>query len=252
MQKVLGLFDDEVRTLILPDPRDNVMPGVMWGSFLDFFTPAYWSAIIWLAGPNATILKFTNNGRTLKEEAAVCLLSGHGVTGELSFAAYKALRREGIFMAQNVSEKEIAAVLSEPVKVGERYIRYRFPKTKAAFLAPVLNRLDHESPPTEDHRLFRDWFLQFKGIGLKTASFITRNWLNSPAVAILDIHIIRCGLICGFFKPHHAPQSHYLEMEDLFLEFANKINADAAKLDVLIWQHIRMASRIGMRAISKN
>lgn len=251
MQTILGLFGNEVRKLNLPDPDDEVMPHVKWGSYLDFFTPAYWSAMIWMAGPKSQILNY-KFARTLKEEVAMCLLGGHGVTGELSFAAYKALRKKGVLESKNISEREIVSILHEPLNVCNRLIRYRFPKQKAAFLAPVLNKLDHEMPPTADHHAFRDWFLQFKGIGLKTASWITRNWLDSRVVAILDIHIIRCGLICGFFKPFHSPQRHYLEMEKLYLEFSDKINVDAAKLDVLIWQQIRTANRIGMKAVSTN
>jgi len=129
-------------------------------------------------------------------------------------------------------------------------IHYRFPRRKASFLAPALNRLSHETPSASDHRAFRDWFLQFRGVGLKTASWITRNWLDSRAVAILDVHIIRCGRICGLFGPSHNPQRHYIQMEGLYLEFARRIGADAARLDAFVWQQMRAASSAGMRALA--
>jgi len=249
MQTVSSLFGDEVRELTLPDPNEEVMPDVKWGHFLDFFTPAYWAAMIWMAGHESEILTY-KIGRTLKEEVAACLLGGHGITAEMSFAAYDSLRSEGILTASTVTEEHIFDILARPMSVKNRLVRYRFPRQKASFLAPVLNKLSKETPATIDHRAFRNWFLQFRGIGPKTASWITRNWLDSRSVAILDIHIIRCGRLCGFFKPFHSPQRHYIEMERLYLNFAENICVDAAKLDVLIWQQMRVANRIGMQALA--
>jgi thermostable 8-oxoguanine DNA glycosylase len=105
--------------------------------------------------------------------------------------------------------------------------------------------LSRETPPLQDHKSFRNWFLRFTGVGLKTASWITRNWLNSASVAILDIHVVRCGRLCGLFQHNHDPARHYYEMEDLFLDFARRVRADAAKLDVLMWQQMRQARSIG-------
>jgi thermostable 8-oxoguanine DNA glycosylase len=249
MQTVIGLFSGEVRQMQLPAPEDELMPNVRWGDYLNYFTPAYWSAMLWMLGSNSTVLTY-KLGQTLKEEAAACMLGGHGITAEMSLAAYDSLRGSGVLTADSVSEREIEALLRKPLRVGDRLIHYRFPRQKALFLAPALNRLSREMPCTSDHRAFRNWFLQFRGVGLKTASWITRNWLDSRTVAILDIHIIRCGRICGFFKPSHNPQRHYIQMEDLYLEFAHRIGADAAKLDAFVWQQMRVASGAGMRALA--
>jgi len=248
VQKVLTLLNGDVRELYLPDCREQVMPGVSWGAFDQFFTPAYWVSQLWMLGDDPIALTY-KLGRTLKEETAACLLGGHGITAEMCLGAYDALRSRGLLDAAIVTKDQIASVLKERLTFGNRSFRYRFPNKKAEFLAPALNALTKETPPTEDHKCFRNWFLRFAGIGLKTASWITRNWLNSANVAILDIHVVRCGHICGLFKGDQDPARHYYAMEDLFLEFCRRLRADAAKLDVLMWQQMRSASSIGLRAL---
>jgi len=245
MQIVSTILGGEVRQLCLPDPREKVMPGVVWGAFDQFFTAAYWASQLWMLSDDPAALTY-KLGRTLKEETAACMLGGHAITAEMCLAAYDALRERGLLCKGTVSQEEIAGVLKENLYVGNRSIRYRFPNKKAQFLAPALNALSREEPPSQDGKSFRNWFLRFAGIGPKTASWITRNWLSSASVAILDIHVVRCGRLCGLFRGDHDPARHYFEMEEIFLDFARRIRADAAKLDVLMWQQMRRASAIGL------
>jgi len=191
-------------------------------------------------------------GTTLKEEAAACMLGGHGIPAEMCLAAYDALRERGLLSKSVVTEQEIAGVLKERLTYENRTFRYRFPNKKAEFLAPVLNTLTSEAPPQNSHNSFRNWFVNFSGVGLKTASWITRNWLNSGNVAILDIHVVRAGRLCGLFGRAQDPTRHYFQMEDLLLNFARCIHADAAKLDVLMWQQMRSASSFGLPCIAMN
>jgi N-glycosylase/DNA lyase len=247
MQQVLGVIDGEVRELLLPDCNELVVPGVRWGAFDQFFTPAYWVSQLWMLSDTPSALTY-RLGRTLKEETAACMLGGHGITAEMCLAAYDALRESGILQSSTVTQAEIASVLKQRLSSGNRSFHYRFPNIKAKFLAPALNALHDESPPTEDHKAFRNWFLRFAGVGLKTASWITRNWLNSDDVAILDVHVVRCGRMCGLFQQEHDPARHYCEMEERFLHFASCLGVHAAKLDVLMWQQMRTAGPIGIQA----
>ena len=180
-------------------------------------------------------------GATLREETAACMLGGHGITAEMCLAAYDRLRERGMLSKNGVTEEELAAVLKEKLSYEGRTFFYRFPNKKAEYLAPVLNALICETPPLRCHYAFRNWFLQFAGIGLKTASWITRNWLNSANVAILVIHVVRAGRFCGLFRDGQDPTRHYSQMEAIFLDFAHCIRVDAAKLDVLMWQQMRTA-----------
>jgi len=248
MQKVLTLLHGKVRELCLPDQQEEVMPGIVWGAFDQFFTPAYWVSQLWMLSDDHSALTY-KLGRTLKEETAACLLGGHGIPAEMCLAAYDVLRERGLLHKAAVTQNEIASALKEKLSFGNRSFHYRFPNKKAAFLAPALNTLSVDTPPLQDHKSFRNWFLRFAGVGLKTASWITRNWLDSANVAILDIHVVRCGRICGLFQDTQNPTRHYYEMEDLFLDFARRLRADAAKLDVLMWQQMRNASSLGLRTL---
>src|SRR6202020_2057977 len=93
--------------------------------------------------------------------------------------------------------KELQTALSVPFYMNGRMVKYRFPNQKAIFLAALLNRKDLAKIPYEDDMILREWLLTINGIGMKTASWIVRNWLCSENVAILDIHIQRAGLIAG-------------------------------------------------------
>lgn len=244
MQTISALLAGEVRHLHLPDPAEEVMRGVRWGAFDQFFTPAYWASQLWMLSDNPEALSY-RLGTTLKEETAACMLGGHGITAEMCLAAYDALRERGLLSKDMVTQEELASVLKEKLTYEKRTFHYRFPNKKAEFLAPALNALTNEVPPQDSHSSFRNWFVRFAGIGLKTASWITRNWLNSAHVAILDIHVVRGGRLCGLFGGGQDPARHYFEMERAFLDFGRRIRADAAKLDVLMWQQMRIASSLG-------
>lgn len=246
---VCSVFGEEIRYFPLPAADEEVMPGILWGAFDQFFTPAYWASQLWMLSDDSEALTF-KLGTTLKEETAACMLGGHGITAEMCLAAYDALRGRGLLSQKEVTQAEIASVLKEKLTYDNRSFRYRFPNKKAEFLAPALNALTHETPPENCHADFRNWFLRFAGVGLKTASWITRNWLNSAQVAILDIHVVRSGRLCGLFEPDQDPSRQYLQMEDAFLDFALQLNVDAAKLDVLMWQQMRTASSIGLSCLA--
>jgi len=245
MQIISAVFASQIRHLNLPNPNEEVMRGIKWGAFDQLFTPAYWASQLWMLSDDSQALSY-KLGTTLKEETAACMLGGHGITAEMCLAAYDALRERGLLAKNIVTQAEIAGVLKQKITYENRAFHYRFPNKKAEFLAPALNTLTYEHPPRGSDSSFRNWFLRFAGVGLKTASWITRNWLNSAGVAILDIHVVRCGRLCGLFSSEQDPSRHYCEMETLFLDFARCMQVDAAKLDVLMWQQMRTASSIGL------
>jgi N-glycosylase/DNA lyase len=237
VQKVFGLALGQVVSFYLPDPETPLMPGIAWGRHDEYFTPAYWAA-------QARLNPISNHrlGRTLAEEAAACVLGGYGIPAEVGIAAFLQLR-EGGFLARSVSETDLATALRAPLALGGRKVRYRFVQQKASYLAPLLFALSRREPDTGNHHQFRQWFLKFRGIGLKTASWITRNWLDSQEVAILDIHIYRAGLICGLFSPTNSIQRDYVSMEKQFLSFADRLGVAPGRLDAVIWSQMKEAGR---------
>jgi len=178
-------------------------------------------------------------GETLREEIVACLLGGHGVSGELSNAAFHHLKRTGILNEKPASQSRIEAALRAPLKFGDRSIRYRYPKQKARFISASLFIFDSATYIPLEPQELRGWLTTMPGIGLKTASWIVRNWLGADCVAILDIHIHRAGVIMGLFSPKDDIGTSYLDMEARFVALAEALGIAASTLDNQIWSELR-------------
>lgn len=227
----------------LPSPDVNVMTGVKWGAVEAFPTAAYWVYQVLLRRIEGNMVEY-KLGHSLTEEVGACLLGGHGIPASVGLAAYERLRTMGAFTTPP-AEAELLNWLTEPLEVQGRKIRYRFAAQKAKYLAAALPRVK-EAPQTETGRILRDWLIQLPGIGYKTASWITRNWLRADDVAILDIHILRAGRAIGLFADELTVEKDYLELEALFLEFSRQVGLRPSELDAVIWHemaHSPMAVR---------
>jgi hypothetical protein len=156
--------------------------------------------------------------------------------------AFEHLRRRGAFADQPPPAETLLAWLSEPMPMEDRSIRYRFAGQKARYLSAALETLAAEAAPQQSGRILRDWLTKIPGIGFKTASWVARNWLDADDVAILDIHILRAGVLAGFFDAELTVERHYRELEDQFLAFSAGLGVRASELDALMWYEM-MASR---------
>ena len=231
-------------SFVLPCPSEQVLPGVIWGSHDQLFTPAYWVVQVWLKERTGDSIP-NRFGETLIEETAACILGGYGIKAEVGVAAFKKLREEGLLSGKRVTEQEILNALSEPLLVGGRTVKYRFIKQRSRYLSGTINGILADEPPRTDIEL-RNWLLKFPGVGFKTASWITRNWKESDAVAIIDVHLLRAGQIIGLFG-RQKPSTDYLELEELFLEFARSLSVRASVLDAIIWFQMRMWGNLARR-----
>jgi thermostable 8-oxoguanine DNA glycosylase len=232
---------------LFPDPAECVLPGVEWGRADELFTPAFWRFQALDVGTCAPA-NF-RLGNTLEEELAACLVGGYGIPAEVGVAAFDHLRQSGVLFRADPSPELFYRVLSEPLQLGTGTVRYRFPAQKSRYLSAALQRIRDDPPQETNHVGFRNWFLQLKGVGMKTASWITRNWLQSDQVAIIDIHIFRAGLLVGLFSPSERPSASYLSMEERFLAFARAIEVRPSVLDALIWRQMRSARRLVARLL---
>lgn len=223
-------------SLELPEPEIEVLPGIAWGCASEWFTPAFWKF-----QSRATRIKYTSNtfrlGRTFKEEVAVCLLGGHGLPAELGLAAFNRLRNRKLLHSE-VEQSQLEEALSEPLDVGGRPRRYRFPRQKAKYLWHALQAVE-AIPDTLSPKPLRDHLTLIPGIGPKTASWVVRNHFGSNDVAILDVHILRAGATMGLFSSKADPSKRYFELEDRFLEFCDAIEEPASQLDALMWDFMR-------------
>lgn len=242
-QTVLTLRAGRVKRLELPAPDDEVLPGVTWGRFDEFFTPAFWVARVWIDGPQSNFAEY-RLGRTLNEEVAACLLGGYGMPAEVGVAAFERLRTGGMLKA-GVSASEFESALAEPLLVGGRTIRYRYPRQKGRYLCLALQRLAREQAP-DDNRRFRDWLMTFDGIGPKTASWITRNHRHADDVAILDIHIQRAGRLAGLFSEQDRVERDYHKMERRLVAFAAALRLRLSVFDSLVWSYMKRLNHVAL------
>lgn len=228
-----------IQLLDLPEPALEVLPGIAWGCASEWFTPAFWKF-----QSSAMRAKYTSKtyrlGRTFREEVAVCLLGGHGLPAELGLAAFDRLRDRNLLHCE-VEQSQLEEALTEPLDVGGRWRRYRFPRQKAKYLWHALQAVE-TIPDTLPPKHLRNHLTLVPGIGPKTASWVVRNHFSSNEVAILDVHILRAGATMGLFSADADPAKHYFELEDRFLEFCDAIEEPASQLDALMWDFMR---RIG-------
>jgi thermostable 8-oxoguanine DNA glycosylase len=231
----------------LPLPDVPLLNGIKWGAIDAFPTPAYWLYQVIsrrLTGRPAGY----KLGRTLAEEVAACLLGGHGIPATVGIAAYEKLRKFGAFVGTSPCEEQFEAWLREPLQIGGRRVRYRFAAQKARYLAACLPLVQSASSFKTGKQL-RDWLVQLPGIGAKTASWISRNWMDADDVAILDIHIMRVGQAIGLFPRELSVERHYFELEALFIQFSHALDVRASELDAVVWYEMA-SSPMAVRLIS--
>jgi thermostable 8-oxoguanine DNA glycosylase len=245
-QTVIALRTGEVESLHLPPAASEVIPGVYWGRFDEFFTPAFWVARAWIDGDASPFVDYAL-GQSLREEVIACLLGGHGMPAELGIAAFHRLRDRAL-LDRISTGAEIERALTEVLVVNGRHLKYRFPRTKARFVSAAIRKLNEEIPPNGSGLKLRNWLLTFPGIGPKTASWITRNHLQSDEVAILDVHLVRAGILMRLFSPSCSIQKHYFEMEAKLVAFAHAANLKLSRFDSMVWCYMRRLNRMALEA----
>jgi N-glycosylase/DNA lyase len=228
------------------DPETEVVPGVKWGRPEWVPSPAFWLML-------ATYGSNSDNyvapaGTSLHHELGFCLLGGYGIKMEMNRAAWSKLVDEGMLeVGRTPTPGEIEALLREPVLVGDRMVRYRFPRQKAIRLAGALRAIENNPPTTNTAREFRRDLMKISGIGPKTASWLARNWLGSDDVAIIDIHVLRAGQKMQLFGANVKLPADYDDLETRFLQFAKALSVRASLLDAIIWREMRIMT--GFRSL---
>ena len=232
-----------------PDPNKELLPGLAWGTCHQLYTPAFWK-LQYLINP------FPNNesthqiGDTLLEEIVQCILGGYGIPSEMGSMAFERLKTRKL-IKHNISLESVLTALSEPFFISSnRLVHYRFAKQKSNYIYELLNRSDLNELPCNDDLALRSWLMQLKGIGPKTASWITRNWLRSERVAILDIHLLRAGMITGFFRKDLNINTQYFELENEFLMFCQKLEVRPSDMDAIIWNYMKKNNKLALNILS--
>jgi N-glycosylase/DNA lyase len=242
MQQAIILGHSFTVNVELPSPDREVVPGVRWGAIDAFPTPAYWAYQVIARRIEDRTIRY-KLGATLAEEVGACLLGGHGIPAKVGLEAFASLKSKGAFKSVRPSELQLRAWLAEPLEIDGRQVRYRFAAQKSKYLAASLEQLENEEFTRLSGRHLRDRLTSLPGIGYKTASWIARNWSDADDVAILDIHILRAGVIAGFLDPDLTVERHYLALEEQFLAFSRGLGVRASELDAVIWLEMMSAPR---------
>ena len=226
----------------LPCHYTELMPGISWGYVDELFTPAFWKYQSYIK--RACRQHYNHRlGHSLMEEVSACLLGGYGMPAELGMAAFLRLRDQRL-LCGTASDEDIETALSLPFLIFGKPRKYRFARQKARYLSATLSALHKASLP-EHPKDLRDYLTTLHGIGPKTASWVVRNHFGSDDVAILDVHIIRAGIVVGLFDKKADPNRNYYDLEDRFLAFCRALKEPASLLDAIMWDYMR---RIGPTA----
>ena len=241
IQEVVAFTSSGISIKRLPAPHKLVGAGpLVWGRAEEICSPAYWAAQSWM-----WILEEPDHyqlGSSLEEEVLACLLGGYGIPAEIGLAAYERLRFEISRDKRRLTDAEfVYNLLSQPMVLDGRKVRYRFARQKANYIAAVFSGLKKSWYKQNDRQL-RDSLMELPGIGPKTASWIVRNWRGSDEVSILDVHILRAGKVLGIFPEKWRVDRHYNLLEDAYLEFARAIETRASILDSVMWMTMRRLS----------
>ena len=231
-------------------PNQEVLPGICWGYYGKLYTPAYWKIQYLMHSQNDDFSIQYKLGKNIKEEVVACLLGGFGLKAETGLAAFHRLVNRNL-IKEGVGFNSILSSLVEPITIGDKQVRYRFPNQKSKFIFQFLNRADLKNIPLENDLKFRSWLMTINGIGPKTASWITRNYLNSENVAIIDIHIFRAGLIAGIFSEKFDIQKDYFKLEQIFIDFCKAIEVQPSRMDALMWLQMKESNNIALNAIKQ-
>jgi N-glycosylase/DNA lyase len=236
-------------TKTLPNEQSEVLPGIPWGDCCQLFTPAFWKLQYAVYTSGGTIHNDHKLGKNIIEEVIACLLGGYGIPAEIGLMAFDRLKTEGL-IHPGVNHSLIFKALSTPfISENNKSTTYRFYNQKSKFISEFLNRDDLNSISINNDIQLREWLLTVNGIGLKTASWITRNWLSSDNVAILDIHLLRAGKLTGFFEDISNVNRDYFSLEAKYLSFCKALDVAAANLDALIWDYMKKNNRFALKAL---
>lgn len=247
------LLDGSVAQERLPVEAEYVYSNLRWGNVAKTFTPAFWKSQVAMAkrafgGKNNRF----RTSESLIDEVCACLLGGFGIPAEMGYAAFLALKRQGLTRAKFGQTEEdlqhqILEVLLSPIKGDSGMFRYRFPRQKARRLASVLMGMARNDPPENPVEMKR-WLMSFPGIGPKTASWIVRNWTGSDEVAIIDIHIFRACTLMGLFTGNESISRDYDVLERKFIELAKAMGERTSDVDIVMWSAMRRLGSYGVEA----
>lgn len=251
MQSLYEFTEGIWHRLDLPSQEDPLthLPHLRWDSASRLFTPAFWRHQHWA---HIELKPVAHNryrlGNNLLEETMGCLLGGYGLKAESSMAYFALMKHLGTFERCPSDVNELFEILRTPVVINQKPRRYRFWKTKGLAMYDILkNHFDRIIEIEKNFKCpyaLRDEMCRLPGIGMKTASWIARNWLDSDSIAVIDVHILRALSVLGFQCPKTMTRDSYLSAEFEFIGLARSLQIPSQTLDLVMWSRMRDMSSL--------
>ncbi|MBS3088474.1 N-glycosylase/DNA lyase [Candidatus Pacearchaeota archaeon] len=139
---------------------------------------------------------------------------------------------EELSMLKKFTKKNVSEILKS---------KTRFYKTKTDYIlnAPYLWHKELKGKMRKDDPQWsRKWIVEsVKGIGMKEASHFLRNiGFSNNQIAILDRHILKNLKEAGLIEETKIKsEKNYLEIEKIYLDYANSLSIPPDELDLLWW-----------------
>jgi len=198
--------------------------------------------VSWIDLPESKLLK----------ELSLCLLSS-SVKYEVACAYIESFSQKKYFKKWTVqipTKNEICDLLSMPVELKGKLVKYRFPNTKSQQLHALLlniygggTSLKEILEISRNPKNVRDELIKScPGVGNKQSSMFLRNIGFSDKLAILDTHLI------DYLKSIHiipsnyklSTKKQYFHAEDKYLEYATSNEFNISYLDSAIWMIMKV------------
>ncbi|NQT26660.1 DNA lyase [candidate division KSB1 bacterium] len=219
-------------------------------SAVDALCPAIW-------GNMQSLSKTIHSEEKLWEELVCCILSSQ-VKYELSQVVTQNLKRNGLLditIDNFFYEYSLRIVLKEPVNLENRFVKYRFPNSKAKQIASAwekiygsgscIRKIIESCDNPKELRLKLTNIVS--GLGMKQASMYLRNISNSYELAVIDTHVLNYMKLLGISKyiPSSISKTQYLNQENILIKYAENFGYPVGCVDHAIWIVMRVAKKDG-------
>lgn len=218
MEKIIQVFKSEKKNIT---------------SRLNEFSRFYIDSVSWFFENNEMKLKpvDTTDNERIFEELTFCLLTANtsAVMGLKGVDSVRPVLINGSY--EQIRDKLVSGGYRFPNKRAEYIIEAR-EKFKTQFNFDFKSLIDNKKPTK-----VRQFFVNnVKGLGYKESSHFLRN-IGVFGLAILDKHIIRTMHEYNLIEeiPKSLNKKRYLEFEEKYIKFADKIGINMDELDLLLW-----------------
>ncbi|HHY22249.1 MAG TPA: hypothetical protein GX525_10325 [Bacilli bacterium] len=188
----------------------------------------------------------------LLKELTLCILSS-SIKYEVALLYTEKLEKQNCFIKalnNELDAEQICEFLTEPISLNGRLIRYRFPKSKSEQLFKTINNIYGTKNTIKEILINAGTSIDARdsltsicvGIGYKQASMFLRNVGFSYELAIIDTHIIDYLKLVDVLSPNASVrnQSEYSKVESLYSNYAKSKQFDIKKLDIAIWNVMKV------------